>query len=85
MNKPTPKVYRTTNWTTYNRALINHVNIAIWFDPNIQWYAQKNGKQGRNQTYSAAAIKCFLIVNFLFHLSLLMVTGFVQNLIKLCR
>ncbi|EXB37945.1 iS5 family transposase [Acinetobacter baumannii 1440422] len=33
MNKPTPKIYRTTNWPTYNRALINRGNIAIWFDP----------------------------------------------------
>jgi hypothetical protein len=33
MNKPTPKIYRTTNWSTYNRALINRGNIAIWFDP----------------------------------------------------
>ena len=27
-------------------------NIAIWFDPKTQWYAQPQGKQGRNQTYS---------------------------------
>jgi hypothetical protein len=40
MNKPTPKIYRTTNWPTYNRALINRGNIAIWFDPATQWYAQ---------------------------------------------
>ncbi len=33
MNKPTPKIYRTTNWSSYNRALINRGNIAIWFDP----------------------------------------------------
>ncbi|EXB98905.1 hypothetical protein J533_4318 [Acinetobacter baumannii 4749] len=23
MNKSTPKIYRTTNWSSYNRALIN--------------------------------------------------------------
>ncbi|MDA3538421.1 IS5/IS1182 family transposase, partial [Acinetobacter baumannii] len=40
MNKPTPKTYRTTNWSSYNRALINRGNISIWFDPNTQWYAQ---------------------------------------------
>ncbi|EXX21522.1 iS5 family transposase [Acinetobacter baumannii 25750_6] len=33
MNKSTPKIYRTTNWSSYNRALINRGNIAIWFDP----------------------------------------------------
>ena len=33
MNKPVPKPYRTTNWSSYNRALINRGNISIWFDP----------------------------------------------------
>ena len=58
MNKPTPKIYRTTNWSSYNRALINRGNISIWFDPQTQWYAQLQGKQGRNQTYSDRAIQC---------------------------
>ncbi len=58
MNKPTSKIYRTTNWPSYNRALINRGNISIWFDPKTQWYAPSKGKQGRNQTYSDAAIQC---------------------------
>ncbi len=32
-------------------------NIAIWFDPATQWYAPSKGKQGRNQTYSDAAVE----------------------------
>ncbi|MBB4836865.1 hypothetical protein HNO87_003052 [Acinetobacter schindleri] len=59
-------------------------NIAIWFDPATQWYALSKGKQGRNQTYSDAAIQCSLMIKSLFRLSLRMVTGFVQSLIKLC-
>ncbi|EXA96808.1 transposase DDE domain protein [Acinetobacter baumannii 1294217] len=66
MNKSTPKIYRTTNWSSYNRALINRGNIAIWFDPATQWYAPSKGKQGRNQTYSDAAIQCCLILNLSF-------------------
>ena len=84
MNKPTPKIYRTYNWSTYNQALINRGNIAIWFDPSTQWYAQAQGKQGRNPTYSDTAIQCCLMIKSLFRLSLRMVTGFVQSLIKLC-
>ena len=84
MNKPTLKIYSTLNWSTYNRALINRGNIAIWFDPKTQWYAQANGKQSRNQTSSDAAIQCCLMIKSLFRLSLRMVTGFVQSLIKLC-
>ena len=59
-------------------------NIAIWFDPATQWYVPSKGKQGRNQTYSDAAIQCCLMIKSLFRLSLRMVTGFVQSLIKLC-
>ncbi|MDM1252581.1 IS5/IS1182 family transposase, partial [Acinetobacter johnsonii] len=28
MKKPTPKIYRTTNWPAYNRALMSRGNIA---------------------------------------------------------
>ena len=85
MNKPTPKIYRTSNWSFYNRALINRGNLSIWFDPKTQWYAQPKGKHGRNQTYSDTAIQCCLMIKSLFRLSLRMVTGFVQSLIHLCR
>ena len=85
MKKPAPKIYSTTNWSSYNQALINRGNIAIWFDPKTQWYAQSEGKHGRNQTYSDTAIQCCLMIKSLFRLSLRMVTGFVQSLIKLCE
>ena len=84
MKKPTHKIYRTTNWSSYNRTLINRGNLTIWFDAKTQWYAQSQGKQGRNQTYSDTAIQCCLMIKSLFRLSLRMVTGFVQSLIKLC-
>ena len=77
MNKPTPKIYLTFNWKAYNQALINRGNLSISFDSTTQWYAQPKGKQGRNQTYSDAAIQCCLIMKSLFQLSLRMVTGFV--------
>ncbi|MDG9800840.1 IS5-like element ISAha1 family transposase, partial [Acinetobacter johnsonii] len=75
----------TTNWSSYNSALINRGNLSIWFDPKTQWYAQPKGKHGRNQTYSDTAIQCCLMIKSLFRLSLRMVTGFVQSLIHLCR
>jgi hypothetical protein len=62
MKKSASKIYRTTNWPTYNRALINRGNITIWFDPKTQWYAQPQAKHGRNQTYSDTAIQCCLMI-----------------------
>ena len=67
-----------------HQAVVNRGNLSIWFDPNTQWYAQPQGKQGRNQIYSDVAIQCCLMMKSLFRLSLRMVTGFVQSLIKLC-
>ena len=42
------------------RRLINRGNICIWFDPKTQWYAQSQGKQGRNQIYSDTASSMLL-------------------------
>ncbi|MBJ9947584.1 IS5 family transposase [Acinetobacter bereziniae] len=84
MNKSTPKIYRTTNWSSYNRALSNRGNLTIWFESQTQWYTQPKVKHGRNQTYSDTAIQCCLMIKTLFRLSLRIVTGFVQSLIKLC-
>lgn len=84
MTKPVSKKYRITNWSTYNQALMNRGNISIWFYPTTQWHAQPKAKQGRNQIYSDAAIQCCLMIKSLFRLSLHMVTGFMQSLIKLC-
>ena len=83
MKKPTPKIYRTINWSSYNQALINRGDLTIWFDPNTQWYAKENGKQGRTPTYSDAAIQCCLMIKSLFRLTLRMVKGFIRSLIKL--
>ena len=83
MKKPASKIYRTTNWSSYNQALINRVNISTWFDPQTKWYAQPQAKHGRNQTYSDIAIQCCLMIKSIFRLSLRMVTGFVQSLIQL--
>ena len=77
------KNYRTVNYSSYNQALINRGNLTIWFDPNTQWYAKENGKQGRSPTYSDAAIQCCLMIKSLFRITLRMVTGFVRSLIKL--
>lgn len=79
MKKAAPKTYRTTNWSSYNQALINRGNISIWFDPKIQCYAQPHGKHGRNQTYSDTAIQCCLMIKSLFRLSLRMVKLSAKN------
>ncbi|ENU42945.1 hypothetical protein F985_03843 [Acinetobacter seifertii] len=83
MKKPASKIYRTTNWSSYNLVLIKQGNISIWFDPQTQSYDHPQAKHGRNQTYSDTTIQCCLMIKSIFRLSLRMVTGFVQSLIQL--
>lgn len=80
---PVSKIYRTKNWSCYNRALINRGNLTFWFDPKTRWLYDSDDKQGRNQTYSDTAIQCYLMIKSLFRLTLRMVTGFVLSLIKI--
>ena len=60
MNKPKPKIYPTTHWSSYDRALINWGNITIWFAPAKHCCAPDKGKQGK--------VKKFIILSkpFLF-------------------
>ena len=72
IKKLAPKIYLTTNWPSYNQALINRGNISIWFDPTTQWYAQPQPKHGRNQTYFDIAInyqKCSIGIHLLVDLT----------------
>jgi hypothetical protein len=46
MKKPVPKIYRTMNWSTNNRALINRGNISIGL------ILQLNGSSSQRQTWS---------------------------------
>lgn len=59
MKKPASKIYRTTNWSSYNQTLIKRGNISIWFDRQTKWHAQPQAKHRRNQTYSDRAIQCW--------------------------
>lgn len=69
MNKSTPKIYLTTNYSSYNRALINRGHLTIWFDSETKWYAQPQGKHSRNQIYSDTALQCCPMIKSLFRTS----------------
>lgn len=83
MSKPTPPVYRTTNWRDYNAALRQRGSLSIWFDAETQWQAEPTGKRGRQPVFSAAAIQTCLTLRALFGLPLRQVTGMVASLLAL--
>ncbi|OHX19370.1 IS5 family transposase [Chromobacterium sphagni] len=83
MTKPAPKRYRTANWKAYNQALIQRGSLSIWLDTSMSWRATRQGKRGRTQAYSDAAIPFCLTIKNLFGLPLRQTIGFIQSLLKL--
>lgn len=75
--------YKTTNWPEYNKALTNRGNLTIWFDTKMQWQSPLNGKRGKPQVFSDAAIQFCLMMKSLFQLPLRQTTGLVQSIIRL--
>ena len=77
--------YRTTNWSEYNASLKARGSLTVWLDKEMQWLAQPNGKRGRNQTFSDAAIQFCLSIKCLFGQPLRQSLGMVQSLLKLAH
>jgi IS5 family transposase len=57
----------------------------VWLDKGMQWLAQPNGKRGRNQRYSDAAIQFCLSIKCLFGQALRQTLGLVQSLLRLAQ
>jgi hypothetical protein len=83
MSKPTPPIYRTTNWRSYNAALKQRWSLLIWFDPATVWLAEPSGTRGSSATFTDAAIQVCLTLKSLFGLPLRQATGLVASLLDL--
>jgi hypothetical protein len=72
-----------TNWPAYNRALRKRGSLTVWFDKDMRRLALLTGKNGRNPTFSDAAIQFCLTIKGLFGLPLRQTIGMVESLIQL--
>jgi hypothetical protein len=79
--------YKIRNWNAYNRALINRGSLTLWIDEeaaHTQWCNhEKNGRRGRDLTYSDWAIQCVLTLKVLYRLPLRATQGLVASLLEL--
>ncbi|WP_260847458.1 transposase, partial [Shewanella algae] len=68
---PKPR-YKTTNWTQYNKALINRGSLTFWVDEEAiaEWKQNKQGKRGRPRQFSDLAITTALMVKRIFSMPL---------------
>jgi len=62
---PHSKRYRKTNWKEYNAALRRRGSLTLWLDKDMAWYSRPNGKNGRPETSSDAAIQFCLVLRSL--------------------
>ncbi len=83
MSKPSPARYRTTNWSSYNKALRMRGSMLIWIDREMAWLAPHEGRPGRPPVFSDAAIQFCLSVKVLFKLPLRQTAGMVASLLRL--
>lgn len=83
MPKPSPARYRTTNWSDYNAALRQRGSLSVWFDPDTVWHAGKNGRRGRPETFSDAAVRVCLTLKVRVGLPLRQTVGLVGSLIRM--
>ena len=80
--------YRVTNWSEYDRALVNRGNLTIWFDDasiRDQWTPPPPEGRGKPGLYSATAIQTCLTIKALFQLPYGAAKGLVKPLIHRCQ
>jgi len=78
--------YKVTNWSDYNRALINRGNLTLWVADDVieGWVqAKQTGRKGHPYTYNDAAIECMLILKNVFRFALRQTQGIMISLMNL--
>lgn len=77
--------YRVTNWSQYNKSLVNRGNITIWLSEDVMedWYYQEETQSGGQYLYSDKCIECLLGVKVVFGLAYRQLEGFSNSIIQL--
>ena len=80
--------YRVTNWSEYDRALVNRGNLTIWFDDESlrdSWTPPPPVGRGTPGRYSEIALQTCLTIKGLFQLPYRATEGLVRSLMRLCH
>ena len=84
---PKKMVYRVSNWSTYNQALIDRGSLTVWLSEEALsgWHYQGPTQRGAQFFYSDLAIETTLTLRKLFDLGLRRIQGLVTSLFALMR
>ena len=77
--------YRVTNWSSYNKSLVNRGNITIWLSEEVieDWYYQEESQVGGQYVYSDNCIECLVGIKSVFKLAYRQLEGFANSIITL--
>lgn len=80
--------HKVSNWTEYNKALVNRGSVTFWLDQQAidNWYCKEHhGRRGRGFQFSDTAVETALTLKVLFGLPLRGVEGFIDSLFSLMQ
>lgn len=77
--------YRVTNWSFYNKSLVNRGNITLYFDESVveKWYSDSPCQRGGQEIYSDVCIETIMMLKTVFKLAYRQTEGFVNSLLGL--
>ena len=77
--------YRVTNWSSYDRALVQRGDITLWITPEAikAWKPKASHRRGAPRKYSNLAIETVLTLRLVFQLPLRQAEGFLRSLLEL--
>ena len=77
--------YRITNWSSYNKSLVNRGNITLWISEEVigNWEYDGAKEKGGQFEYSDECIECLLGLKVVFFLGYRQLEGFAQSIISL--
>ena len=85
---PKPKEkYRITNWSEYNKTLINRGFVTLWLDQNTldNWYYQGPRTAGGLFRYSDQCIQAALALKAVFRIAFRQTQGLIQSVLALMK
>lgn len=80
-------LYRVTNWSEYDTALVQRGSISFWFSDDFGkgWLYTGEKQRGSQFEYSDQAIQTMLTIKEVFHLPHRGVEGFVRSVFELLK
>lgn len=80
-------LYRVTNWSEYDKALVQRGSIRFWLSDDFRkgWVYTGEKQRGSQFDYSDQAIQTMLTIKEVYHLTNRGVEGFVRSLFELLK